>query len=98
VKKIKNSSNIRSLWFQEHNHIIDIERNAVVGHLFSNAVNQEQGNTIVNDKGPSSSKTLSPFGYNNLRMNVMKDIPSSSMRIGVHRDNVCNPYIHIHIS
>jgi hypothetical protein len=40
------------------------EVGANVGHLFSNAVNQEQGNTIDKDKGPSSSKALSPHGYN----------------------------------
>jgi hypothetical protein len=40
------------------------EVGANVGHLFSNAMNQEQGNTIVKDKGPSSSEALSPHGYN----------------------------------
>jgi hypothetical protein len=38
------------------------EVGANVGHLFSNAVNREQGNTIVNCKGPSSSEALSPMG------------------------------------
>jgi hypothetical protein len=47
-----------------------------VGHLFSNVVNQEQGNTIVKSQGPSSSEVLSPFGYNNLHTKVMKDMPS----------------------
>jgi hypothetical protein len=47
-----------------------------VGHLFSNAVNQEQGNTIVKGQGPSSSEVLSPLGYNNLQTKVMKDTPS----------------------
>jgi hypothetical protein len=42
------------------------EVGANVGHLFSNVVNLEQGNTIVKDQGPSSSEVLSPFGYNNL--------------------------------
>jgi hypothetical protein len=37
-----------------------------VGHLFSNAVNQEQDNTLVKHKGPSSFEALSPFGYNDL--------------------------------
>jgi hypothetical protein len=33
-----------------------------VGHLFSNVVDQEQGNTIVNSYGPSPSKALSQEG------------------------------------
>jgi hypothetical protein len=37
----------------------------VVGHLFSNAVNQEQDNTIIKGQRPSSSEILSPLGYNN---------------------------------
>jgi hypothetical protein len=74
-----------------------LEVGANVVHLFSNAVNQEQGNTIVKDQGPSSSKTLSPFGYNDLWTKVMKDIPSSSMTIGVHRNNICNSCIHSYI-
>jgi hypothetical protein len=53
------------------------EVGANVGLLFSNAVNQEQGNTIVNYYGPSSSKTLSPHGYNAHHTKVKKDIPSS---------------------
>jgi hypothetical protein len=36
----------------------------VVGHLFSNAEYQEQGNTIINYYGPSSSEVLSPHGHN----------------------------------
>jgi hypothetical protein len=32
------------------------EEGTNVGHMFSNTVNQEQGNTIVKDQGPSSSK------------------------------------------
>jgi hypothetical protein len=35
-----------------------------VGYLFSNVVGQEQGNTIVNYYGPSSSEVLSPHRYN----------------------------------
>ena len=50
---------------------------ANVGHLFSNVVDQEQGNTIVNYQGPSSSEALFPHGYNDHRTKVMKDIPSS---------------------
>jgi hypothetical protein len=34
---------------------------ANVGHLFSNVVSQEQGNTIVKHKGSSSSEALSPL-------------------------------------
>jgi hypothetical protein len=48
----------------------------IVGHLFTNAVNQEQANTIVKGQGPSSSEVLSPLGYNDLLMKVMKDVPS----------------------
>jgi hypothetical protein len=36
----------------------------IVGHLFSNVVYQEQGNTIVNHYRPSSSKGLSPYEDN----------------------------------
>jgi hypothetical protein len=53
------------------------EVGANVGHLFSNAVNQEQGNTIVKHQGPSSSEALPPFGFNDHRTKVMKDMPSS---------------------
>jgi hypothetical protein len=45
-------------------------------HLFSNAVNQEQGNTIVKGQGPSFFEVLSSLGYNNLHTKVMKDMPS----------------------
>jgi hypothetical protein len=47
-----------------------------VGHLFSSAVNKEQGNKIVKDKEPSSSEALPPFGFNDHRTKVMKDMPS----------------------
>jgi hypothetical protein len=33
----------------------------IIGHLFSNAMSQEQGNTSVNDLKPSSFTTLSPL-------------------------------------
>jgi hypothetical protein len=46
--------------------------------LFSDAIHQEQNNTIINDKNPSSFGTLSPFGYNDPQTKGMKDIPSSS--------------------
>jgi hypothetical protein len=39
-----------------------------VGDLFSNAMNQEQGNTkMLNIKCPSSAEALSPQGFNELR-------------------------------
>jgi hypothetical protein len=47
-----------------------------VANLFSNVVDQEQGNTIVNYYGPSSSEALSPHGYNAHQTKV-KDTPSS---------------------
>jgi hypothetical protein len=67
-----------------------------VGHLFSNIVDQEQGNTIVKDQGPTSSEALSPLGYNDLQK-VMKDVPSSCIIIRVHRDSECNPSAHSHM-
>jgi hypothetical protein len=48
-----------------------------VVHLFSNVMVQEQGNTIINCYGPSSSEALSPHGYNTHQTKVKKDIPSS---------------------
>jgi hypothetical protein len=48
-----------------------------VGHLFSNAMNQEQGNTIVNYNGPPPSKALPLQGCNARQTKVKKDIPSS---------------------
>jgi hypothetical protein len=51
---------------------------SIVGHLFSNVVDQEQGNTIVKDKGPLYSEALFPLGLNEHRTKVMKDMPSSS--------------------
>jgi hypothetical protein len=48
-----------------------------VVHLLSNASDQEQGNTIVNYYGPSSSEALSLHGYNAHQTKVKKDIPSS---------------------
>jgi hypothetical protein len=47
-----------------------------VGHLFSNVVDEEQGNTIVNYYGPSSSEALSPHGNNAHQTKVKKDLPS----------------------
>jgi hypothetical protein len=40
------------------------EVGANVGHLFSDVVYQEQGNTIVNYYGPSSSEVLSLHEHN----------------------------------
>jgi hypothetical protein len=48
-----------------------------VGHSFLDAIDQEQGNTIVNSQRPLSFEALSPLGYNDLQTKVMKDIPSS---------------------
>jgi hypothetical protein len=53
------------------------EVGANVDHLFSNVVDQEQGNTIVNYYRPSSSEALSPHGNNAHQTKVKKDIPSS---------------------
>jgi hypothetical protein len=69
----------------------------VVGHLFSNTVNQEQGNTIVKGQGPSSFEALSTLGYNDLQTKVMKDMPSSFMRIRVYKNNECNSSAHTHM-
>jgi hypothetical protein len=46
--------------------------------LLSDAIHQEQSNTIVNDKRPSSFETLSPFGYNNSQTKGVKGEPSLS--------------------
>jgi hypothetical protein len=49
----------------------------IVGDLFSNAMNQEQGNIeIVKYYSPSSFEALFPSGYNEFRTKVMKVIPS----------------------
>jgi hypothetical protein len=53
------------------------EVGANVGDSFSNAMNQEQGNTNVNDQIPSSFDVGSPLGYSDPQTKVMKDIPSS---------------------
>jgi hypothetical protein len=60
----------------EGGHLSSPEVGSNVGHLFSNVVNQEQGNTIVKGQGSSSSKVLFPLGYNDLQTKVMKDMPS----------------------
>jgi hypothetical protein len=56
---------------------LEITQIVTVVHLFSNVVDQEQGNTIVNYYRPSSSEALSPYGYNAYQTKVRKDIPSS---------------------
>jgi hypothetical protein len=62
-----------------------------VGHLFSNVVGQEQGNTIVNYYGHSSSEALIPHEYNAHQTKVKKDIPSSfNMWIGMQKDENSN--------
>jgi hypothetical protein len=48
----------------EGGRLNSLDVGANVGHLFSNVVDQEQGNTIVNDYGPSSSEALSSHGNN----------------------------------
>jgi hypothetical protein len=44
----------------------------------------------LNDKCPSSFEALFPFGYNNLRTKVMKDIPSSLRYMIVKMRNTWN--------
>jgi hypothetical protein len=69
-----------------------------VGLLFSNAMNQEQGNTIVNYYGPSSSETLSPHGYNAHHTKVKKGIPSSfNTWAGMRRGEYDNCILIIHL-
>jgi hypothetical protein len=73
---------------------------ANVGHLFSNVVNQEQGNTIVNYYEPSSSEALSLYGYNAHRTKDKKDIPSSfniPIRMYKNEDNNCISSIHSYL-
>jgi hypothetical protein len=49
----------------------------IVGHLFSNVVDQELDNTIVNYYRPSSSEALSSHGNNAHHAKVKKNLPSS---------------------
>jgi hypothetical protein len=65
---------------------------ANVGHLFSNAINQEQGNTIVNGQRHSSIETLFPLEYNDLQRKVMKDTPSSFYNINMNISNKMKEY------
>jgi hypothetical protein len=53
------------------------EVDANVVHLFSNVVDQEQDNTIINYYGPLSSEALSSHGNNDHQTKVKKDLPSS---------------------
>ena len=71
-----------------------------IDHLFSNVVDQEQGNTIVNYYGPSSSKALFPHGFNAHQTKVKKDIPSSFnmwTRMQKDEDNNCILLIHTYL-
>jgi hypothetical protein len=52
--------------------VSSLEVGANVGHLFSNVVNQEQGNKIVNCKRDSSSKALFLHGYNTHQTKVLE--------------------------
>jgi hypothetical protein len=55
-----------------------------VGLLFSNAIYQEQGNTNVNGKRPSSFEALFPLEYNDLQTKVMKVTPSSFYHVNMN--------------
>jgi hypothetical protein len=56
---------------------VQVPVNWTVGDLFSNAMNQEQGNIeIVKCYSPSSFEALFPSGYNGFWTKVMKVIPS----------------------
>ena len=52
------------------------EVGANVVHLLSDAVDQEQGNTIVNYYGPSSFEALLPHESNAHQTKVKRDLPS----------------------
>jgi hypothetical protein len=69
----------------------------IVFRLFSNAVSQGQGNTIIKGQGSSSYEALSPLGYNDLQTKVMKDLPSSFIIIRVHRNSECSFPVHSHM-
>jgi hypothetical protein len=45
----------------------------------------------------SFSEALSPLGYNDLQMKDMKDMPSSFIKIRVHRNSECSLPYHSHI-
>jgi hypothetical protein len=62
---------------------------------FSNAVNQEQGNTIVKHYRLLSFQALSPFRYNDLQTKVMKDTPSSFIKMRVYTHEMCYPFIYL---
>jgi hypothetical protein len=74
---LSSSAACRRWMLVEGGRLSSPEVGANVRHLFSNAIGQEQGNTIVNYYGPSSSKALSRHGYNAHQTKVKKDIPSS---------------------
>jgi Mg2+ and Co2+ transporter CorA len=67
---------IDSIMLKDQVELLKIEK-LTVGDLFSNAMNQEQGNIeIVKCYSPSSFEALLPSGYNGFRTKVMKVIPS----------------------
>jgi hypothetical protein len=66
-----------------------------VGHFFSNAINQEQGNTIVNGKRHSFFEALFPLGYKDLQTKVMKDTPSSFYHMNMNINKKVKEYIGI---
>jgi hypothetical protein len=69
----------------------------VIVDLFSNAVNQQQDNIIVNCKRPSSFEVLSPHGNNIHETKVWKDIPSSvNKQTGIQRNERDNSILIIH--
>jgi hypothetical protein len=58
----------------------------------------QQGNTVVNYCGHSSSEALSPHGYNAHQTKVKKDVPSSfNMSIGMRKDKDSNCISLIHL-
>jgi hypothetical protein len=61
---LSSSAAWRRWMFAEGGRSSSPEVGSNVGHLFSNVVGQEQGNTIVNYYRPSSSEALSPHEYN----------------------------------
>jgi hypothetical protein len=81
---LSSSAALQKSMLAEGGRLSSPEVGANVGHLFSNATDLEQGNTIVNGKRPSSFVALFPFGYNDLQTKVMKDVASSSQYINMN--------------
>jgi hypothetical protein len=68
---------------------------------YSQMLWEEQGNTIFNCNRPSSSKLLSPHGYNTHQTKVEKDIPSSFIiwiRMQRDVDNNCISLIYLYLN